>query len=215
MKKANLLILVTALAMGPSALAFAHGDHHAGFGPGMFDQIDTNSDGKITSDELHADVQRRFAENDLDKNGQVTEAEVEQHIAGKIEDHQEKMAEHLKSADKNGDGKWTKDELPRMPDAMFKKLDTNSDGALTQAELDAGRENMKSHRDEFVEHFFKRIDANGDGSIDITEANSFADAHFKKLDVNNDGVVTKDEWKAGHPNWHAHNADHAPATKQG
>jgi Ca2+-binding EF-hand superfamily protein len=203
-KKASLLTLLTALALGPSALAQEPGAHpHPGFGPRFFAQLDANSDGQVSRDELHAGIQRRFVEIDADKNGKITESEVQQHSAEKMQERQEHGAEHLKAADKNHDGKWTKDELSRMPDGMFKKLDTNNDGVLTAAELEAGREGWKAHRDEFITHLFARADANSDGAVDLQEALSFADARFAKLDTNNDGVVTEDEWKAGHPGFGA------------
>jgi Ca2+-binding EF-hand superfamily protein len=213
MKKASLLTLLTALALGPSALAQEPGAHpHPGFGPHFFEQLDANSDGQVSRDELHADVQRRFAEIDADKNGKITESEVQQHAAGKMQEREERGAEHLKAADKNNDGKWTKDELSHMPDAVFKKLDTNNDGVLTAAELEAGREAWKAHGDEFITHMFARVDANSDGAVDLQEALNFADVRFAKLDSNHDGFVSKDEWKAGHPGFgargeHKH-ADH-------
>src|SRR5262245_28946571 len=99
---------------------------HGGFGH-FFEKLDTNADGQVSRDELRADVQRKFAEFDLDKNGKVTAAELQTHSAGKFDKFREHIAERINKADANGDGKWTKDELSRMPERIFAKLDTNKD----------------------------------------------------------------------------------------
>ncbi len=54
-------------------------------------------------------------------------------------------ADRLAEADKDGDGKLTKDELPESMQGFFSRLDANSDGVLDQEELAAMRE--RSSRD--------------------------------------------------------------------
>jgi hypothetical protein len=98
------------------------------------------------------------------------------------------------SNDKDGDGKVSKEEASGLPEALFTNNDTNNDGFLDKAEMDAMRARFKSgggqgggmrnlmsndknkdgkvSRDEAPEgmqNFFDRMDANGDGFIDQAE----------------------------------------------
>jgi len=95
-----------------------------------------------------------------------------------------------------------------MPEERFGKLDTNGDGFVTQAELDAQRTEREArfqeHRGDIMEKggkLFSHIDANSDGVVDQSEALKFAEARFSKLDSNSDGVVERSEFKAGHHGW--------------
>lgn len=71
----------------------------------------------------------------------------------------------------------------------FETLDTNGDGAVTQAELDALRESR-----------FAEFDANGDGSVTLEEFTARAQvrsaeratAMFERLDADGDGVLSRD-----------------------
>jgi Ca2+-binding EF-hand superfamily protein len=199
MKKTILLTLLTALALGTTALA--QGRHGGGFGPHFFERLDANADGKVSRDELRTDVQRRFAEFDLDKDGKISATELQSRVATKRGEMQARMAERITKADVNADGKWTKDELSRMPAQIFTKLDKNGDGVLTRAELDAGRDALESRHGEhgdFAQHLLSKADTNSDGVIDSQEAQRLADSRFDAVDKNHDGIVERDEWAAGH-----------------
>lgn len=60
-----------------------------------------------------------------------------------------KMHEHLKAADKNGDGMISREEanasLPRLA-KHFDQIDTNQDGQITREEMKAFREKRKAER---------------------------------------------------------------------
>jgi Ca2+-binding EF-hand superfamily protein len=114
---------------------------------------------------------------------------------------QARMAERINKADSNADGKWTKDELSRMPEPIFKKLDKNGDAVLTRAELDAGRDALKARHGEhgdFAQHLLSKADTNSDGVIDSQEAQHLAEGRFDAVDKNHDGIVQREEWAAGH-----------------
>jgi len=102
----------------------------------------------------------------------------------------------------------TRAEVAQQVDAQFKSYDTNGDGKLTKAELDAVmakalaaaqtqlREQMKAD--------FDKIDTNHNGQISLAEFQAQqklsvnpakADARFKELDANKDGVVSAVEYR--------------------
>jgi Ca2+-binding EF-hand superfamily protein len=203
MKKTLTFALVTGLAFGTSAAVFAEGMHRGGHGEHFWNKLDTNQDGKITRDELKADVSTLFSAVDTNKDGKVTQEEASQYFAAKHAEMKAKFADKLKESDKNKDGKWSKDELSQLSQRRFSKLDTNSDGVVTQAELDAHRAERQArfqekHADKPKGKLFKHADANSDGVVDGAEALKVAETHFSKLDQNGDGAVERTELKSGH-----------------
>ncbi len=54
----------------------------------------------------------------------------------------------------------------KNPEAMFKKLDTNSDGSLSKEEFTSA---MKGKKAEGAEKRFAKLDADSDGSISLEE----------------------------------------------
>lgn len=91
---------------------------------------------------------------------------------------------------------------PHHADALFKQLDSNSDGQLSADELAKLPEAMHQQR-------FKKADTNGDGKIQQSEfqaqAAKRADRLFKRMDRNNDGAIEADEMGPSHH--HSHDAD--------
>ncbi|HET8934960.1 MAG TPA: EF-hand domain-containing protein [Polyangiales bacterium] len=200
MKKTLTFALVTGLAFGSTA-AFAEGREH-GHG-NMLNKLDTNQDGKVTREELNADITTRFSAIDTNKDGKVTQEEASQYFTAKRDEMKQKFGERLKEADTNKDGKWSQEELSKMPERRFAKLDANSDGFVTQQELEARHAErvakfQEKHGENFKAKLWERADANSDGVVDQAEALKIADARFSKLDANNDGAVERSEFKSGH-----------------
>jgi Ca2+-binding EF-hand superfamily protein len=81
---------------------------------------------------------------------------------------------------------------------MFKQVDGNGDGAITQAEIDA-----------FHAGRFAAADTDGDGRITLEEATAFemarAEDHAKRwiarMDDDGDGVVSREETAERHGHW--------------
>ena len=72
----------------------------------------------------------------------------------------------------------------------FDRLDTNKDGIITQAEMEArGAER------------FAKIDANGDGMISAEEFSARAKTHFTRADKDGNGEITKQEFIAAKEQW--------------
>jgi Ca2+-binding EF-hand superfamily protein len=95
----------------------------------------------------------------------------------------------FKQLDKNNDGQLTEDEIPDEQQRLFKRLvrnaDKDSDGKLSQAEFAEGLKNDRPRRP--LEQPANPALAGGQGG------GAEADAIFKRLDANNDGKVTLDE----------------------
>ena len=86
--------------------------------------------------------------------------------------HADRMEKFFATADKDGDGALTQDEMQAAHESMtkrmgnrdgkrgdhFGRIDADGDGQVTKAEFVAGGEKM-----------FERLDANGDGKIEPGE----------------------------------------------
>ncbi len=184
-------------------------------GAGLFARFDKNGDGKLTKDE----VPREELFNRLDTNadGAVTqdEARAGMEKLQKLRVDGARPAgggsgagtgggngDMFKDLDKNGDGKLTKDEVPR--EELFKRLDADADGTVTPEEAREAREKLGDRPGRpgaegpgpagaagDWEERFKKGDKNGDGKLSREEMPR--EEMFKRLDADADGFVTKDE----------------------
>lgn len=107
----------------------------------LFTQMDSNSDGSLSSDELDTGMKA------LMPPPPSTMEFAQQHGMGGSEGSQDDL---FAKVDTDGDGKVSQDELKVLTDKIqedtgqdvsqdFAKLDTDGDGALSQTEFEAGR----------------------------------------------------------------------------
>ena len=99
-----------------------------------FDGIDKNSDGYLDLEELKPVIERIVKQ--MDARGGPRKGKKPQGAKkpGKGRPHAE-MFRKLKEADKDNDGKWSKEEAPGHMKENFGKLDANSDGFVDKGEL--------------------------------------------------------------------------------
>lgn len=145
MKRTTLIAGLTAFSIGAAALstgAFADGNDGKGrhHGPRFdFDQVDTNSDGKITAEEMQAYQAARFADVDTDGDGKISSEELSAHVEeGRMERAEKRIESMIERMDTDGDGVLSTVEMaPKDADKMFERLDTDGDGAVSKEELEA------------------------------------------------------------------------------
>ena len=109
---------------------------------------------------------------DADKNGQVTQAEMQAHNTAMFQ-----------RMDANGDGQIDAADREAMKAKMFARLDANGDGQVTQAEMQAGRPGKA--RD-------------GAAATERPERAERMAERFAALDIDKSGGLSQAELEAGH-----------------
>ncbi len=143
-------ILTTAalLALVPVALVAAeqgegkHGNH-------LLKRWDSNGDKVITREEAQAaaaeNVGERFDSMDANKDGTITQDELDQLREQRRTAMKERMEQRFKDADKNSDGALSKEEaqasMPRLV-RHYDSVDQDKNGLVTTEELKAHHQSM-------------------------------------------------------------------------
>jgi Ca2+-binding EF-hand superfamily protein len=155
LKKSAVAALALAGAVFVSGLAT---DAMAQMGPGdgehgprlaeMFAGIDTDSNGKVTQEELVAHRAAMFAAFDANGDGSLnTEELAARELARFTETMPARTARMLDRRDANGDGSLSLDEMGEGPmEDHFARIDTDNDGAISQAEAEAAVEGFGERR---------------------------------------------------------------------
>ena len=102
-------------------------------------------------------------------------------------------AHAFKRLDTDRDGRITEAEARGALKAHFSFLDDDGDGAVTRTELRDARERRREMRSA---KRFDRLDGNGDGRIDRGEFEAHATDRFARADQNGDGAITIEEARA-------------------
>ncbi len=142
------LTLAGVLAAGLSTAAFAENRDGMGMGhmPAFdFTTLDADKDGKVTQAEVDAAHAARVAEVDANKDGLLSGDELAaMHLKMMTERANTMAADMVNKLDTDGDKLLSAAEMAARPGAgkMFEMVDTDSDGAITQAEADAAKEKM-------------------------------------------------------------------------
>jgi hypothetical protein len=113
-------------------------DNHHGKGRHMmemFERFDTNSDGRVTKDEIEITRQAMFGGADGNNDSMLTLDEFE----GLWLDHlRPRMVDKFQKLDNDGDGQVTETEFAKPMDRVAGWLDKNDDGVIEMKELKRG-----------------------------------------------------------------------------
>ena len=197
MKKASLLALgVGFLAVSGVAVAHSEADCGQGRGDGKgmgrggprFEQLDKDSNGKVSLDELSRSKDEWLTRFDANKDGVVTEPELEAQRAAKQTERRERI---FAKRDNNKDGKLSLAEA-KGPPHFFDRADANKDGDVTKEELSAALGAMGKGRTP-QEHTFGAMDTNADRRLTRDEARAGAARMLQRLDTDGDKGLTREE----------------------
>ncbi len=161
MKTKTILSAVTLAALVASSFSTVASAQSGGGDRGnaaqmfVFEDMDADSDGKVTKEEVTAFHAARMAAMDTDKDGNLSEAELiaaqKTRQAEREAAREAKMAKRMiERRDTNKDGVLSLEEMaPKgdRGDRMFDRADTDKDGAISKAEADAMMDKMAKRGD--------------------------------------------------------------------
>ena len=110
-----------------------------------FDAIDADKDGKVTEAEIEAFRAARFAAADIDKSGSLSAEELS---AMQMQEMQSRMGQRaarmIERLDGDADGQLSAAEFAEMGKAksQFERADADGDGAISKAEAEAAVQKM-------------------------------------------------------------------------
>jgi collagen type III alpha len=177
-------------------------------GPGeaIFRGLDTNSDGKLSKEEIEA-APKSLEKLDRNGDGEITREELggpRPYAQGGRPGGQPAGdgKAFFRRMDRDNDGKLSKDEAPERMKENFDRIDTNGDGFIDEAEFSRVMQGMarrpggpgegRSDRPD-PKQMLKRLDTNGDGKLSKDELPERMRENFDRIDANGDGSIEPDE----------------------
>lgn len=144
-------IVLLSAAIGSAA--YADRGPRGGEGPGemmlqMFDAIDADKDGKITEAEIEAHRAAEFKAADTNSDGVLSADELAQkQIAEMTARAADRAARMIEELDDNGDGSLSAEEMTQTTrERRFSRMDADGDGAVSKEEAEAAMDEFGEGR---------------------------------------------------------------------
>ena len=102
----------------------------------------------------------------------------------------EKHARMFDRLDANNDEQINRDEIKPVVAKRFKRFDTDGDGVVSAAEIDA---HLMKRVERQRAHILKRFDRDDDGAVSRAEFDRQVARMFDLADENDDGLVSREE----------------------
>ena len=189
----------------------------------LITRADTDRDGRVSFDEMQAlrpgITPKQFQSIDRNGDGYLTTADRPPMPTRAQVDARRQLLAQLLQSDRDEDGVVSLDEVasakPGFPKSTFDRLDANSDGVLTQEDLDqftrradrphrpsgSTRQTAGSEKRSRLMQRLIQADTDGSGSTTFEEAQAalpgISRERFERLDVNTDGVLDQSDWWSG------------------
>jgi Ca2+-binding EF-hand superfamily protein len=167
MQKKTFLTLATltaAMGLAFTGTAFAErGPENGGLILQMFDAIDVDKDGKVTQAEIDTHRAARVTAADANGDGLMSADELAaMRLAEMTERAKTDAAEMITKLDSDGDGLLSAAEMATRPASgkLFDRADTDDDGAISRDEATAVAEKMANRRHEGGRKHHDRDDEN-------------------------------------------------------
>ena len=103
--------------------------------------------------------------------------------------------------DTNHDGKISQAEIDAFEAARAAEIDANHDGKITADELQAFHEKERAKREAAM---LARMDTNGDGVVSVQEYEAAQTWRLARLDRNGDGTIDEQDLRTGGGMHHRH-----------
>lgn len=179
----------------------------------LLEKLDTNADGKISTEEAPERLKKVFSKLDGNADGAIDATELKAGREKRDGGPAKRTAEAGPAAkemfarfDSNSDGKISQEEAPERMKRHFGRIDANGDGGVDAEEMAAARAKMAGNRPQGAPQrpkgtpepgaLLKQFDKDGDGKLSQEEAPERMKQYFAVIDADSDGSLSGDELAA-------------------